>query len=177
MSVKGAQKEPKGWPRESKGVQKVPKGCLKGAQRCPRMRKGCSMGGQWSPRYAQRPRDVKIGAQIAIIHHTRYQQMTKNITSLAYLALSFVPLSFYFSVSLMLSVCLSICLSVCLSVCLSLSLPLRFCSYLCLPLLVYLYVSFSVFVFASLWARGENLRWFPPYLRCVADGLSPGRQF
>ena len=97
MSVKGVQKEPKGWPRESKGAQRVPKGCLKGAQRCPRMPKGCSMGGQWSPRYAQRPRDVKIGSQITIMHHTRYQQMTKNITSLAWLALSFVPLSLMMS--------------------------------------------------------------------------------
>ena len=92
MSVKGAQGSPK--------VPKwCPKGGQKGAQRCPRMPKGCSMGGQWSPRYAQRPRDVKIGAQIAIIHHTWYQQMTKNITSLACLAPS-LSLSFSISLSL-----------------------------------------------------------------------------
>ena len=98
-----SQGSPNRGQRVAKGSPKVPKGCpkggQKGAQRCPRMPKGCSMGGQGSPRYAQRPRGVKIGAQTAIIHHTRYQQMTKNITSLACLALS-LSLSLSISLSL-----------------------------------------------------------------------------
>ena len=86
--AKGAQRVPKGHPSVPKGCPKVPKvaqrvfnGWPRAPQRCPREPKGC-------PRYAQRPRGVKIGAQTAIIHHIRYQQMTKNITSLACLALS-----------------------------------------------------------------------------------------
>ena len=90
-----SQGSPKRAQRVAKGAQR----CPKGAQRCPRMPKGCSMGGQGSPRYAQRPRGVKIGAQTAIIHHIRYQHMTKNITSLACLALS-LSLSLSISLSL-----------------------------------------------------------------------------
>ena len=97
--AKGAQTVPKGRPGVPKGCPKVPmvaqrvfNGWPRAPQRCPREPKGC-------PRYAQRPRGVKIGAQTAIIHHIRYQQMTKNITSLACLALS-LSLSLSISLSL-----------------------------------------------------------------------------
>ena len=91
------------WTCGRSGLQGVSKGCQRGApvasnvsQESQKRIQSVAKGAQG---IAKRPRGVKIGAQTAIIHRTRYQQMTKNITSLACLALSLSSADFVFGIA------------------------------------------------------------------------------
>ena len=129
MSVNGAQKEPKGWPRESKGAQRVLKGCPKVPKDAQRVLNGWPMEPKVCPK-AQRCQNRCPNRD-----NTSYQVPTNdqkhNFSCLP--CPLFVPLSFYFSVSLMLSVCQFVCLS-----------PVFVLIYVCLCWPVYMSLSLSL---------------------------------